>query len=104
MDEALEVRVKSCDDVTLVEVAGELDIATIAKLHEKMVGARRTRTSTVVIDTGELEFVGAGGFRALAAETAALRRGSRHVCMVNMRPNVQRAANILQLESLLGVR
>jgi anti-anti-sigma factor len=55
----------------IVEVVGELDLATAPLLDEVLLGAGAVATGRVVVDVSHLTFMGAAGLSVLVARTTA---------------------------------
>ena len=65
VDPGLSVSVRSAGDVTIAELAGELDIASVPALREQLVGLLRPRSSQLVVDLSKVVFCDASGLGAL---------------------------------------
>lgn len=76
--ELLDLWVDQKETVTVVGLRGELDTATAPQLRECLAGCALDGTGDVVVDLGELHFIGAQGLEALVASRDRLcRRGGR---------------------------
>ena len=72
-DEALAVHESDVDGVRLIEVFGELDLATAPRLCAKLDTARTQRVRRVVVDLTGVDFCDSTGLRALMGASTELR-------------------------------
>ena len=72
-DEALAVHRSDVDGVLLLEVFGELDLATAPRLCALLDAARAERVGRVVIDLTGVDFCDSTGLRALMGASTELR-------------------------------
>jgi anti-sigma B factor antagonist len=71
--DALAVHESDIDDVRLVEVFGELDLATAPRLCAALDAARIDRVRRVVVDLTGVDFCDSTGLRALIGASTELR-------------------------------
>jgi stage II sporulation protein AA (anti-sigma F factor antagonist) len=74
-DEGIAVHVSDVDGVRLLEVFGELDLATAPKLCSALDAARGHRVKRLVIDLTGVDFCDSTGLRALIGASSELRFG-----------------------------
>jgi anti-sigma B factor antagonist len=74
MGEALTIRVRREQGYAIVAVAGEVDIATVTRLRERLFGLAASG-STLVVDLDQVSFIDSAG---LAALVGAARRAAAH--------------------------
>ena len=72
-DEALAVHESDVDGVRLLEVFGELDLATAPGLCAKLDAARAQRVRRLVVDLTGVDFCDSTGLRALMGASRELR-------------------------------
>ena len=72
-DEALAVHESDVDGVRLLEVFGELDLASAPRLCAKLDAARAQRIRRLVVDLTGVDFCDSTGLRALMGASTALR-------------------------------
>src|ERR671910_1155028 len=73
--DALAVHESEVDGVRLLEVFGELDLATAPKLCAVLDGVRRDRVKRLVVDLTGVDFCDSTGLRALIGASTELRVG-----------------------------
>ncbi len=100
--QALTIRVQREAGHALVTVAGEIDIATVNQLEEKL-SALAVSERPLVADLGQVSFIDAAGLRALgrAAKLAAAHSGKMHV--VCGRPQILRLFELTGLDDRISV-
>jgi anti-sigma B factor antagonist len=74
MGEALTIRVRRDRDYAVVAVAGEVDIATVTRLRERLFELAASGR-TLVVDLDQVSFIDSAG---LAALVGAARRAAAH--------------------------
>ena len=96
-DDELTIRVRHAPRYALVAIAGEIDIATVAGLRERLV-ALAVGGRPLVADLDQVSFIDAAGLGALAcaARLAAEHGSGLHV--VCARPQVRRLFRITGLD------
>ena len=72
-DEALAVHESDVDGVRLLEVFGELDLATAPRLCARLDAARGERVRRLVVDLTGVDFCDSTGLRALMGASTELR-------------------------------
>ena len=72
-DEALAVHESDVDGVRLLEVFGELDLATAPRLCSRLDEARTQRVRRIVVDLTGVDFCDSTGLRALIGASTELR-------------------------------
>jgi anti-sigma B factor antagonist len=72
-DEALAVHRSDVDGVRLLEVFGELDLATAPRLCAMLDAARAERALRIVVDLTGVDFCDSTGLRALMGASTELR-------------------------------
>ena len=86
MGEALTIRVRRDRGYAIVAVAGEVDIATVTRLRERLLGLAASGR-TLVVDLDQVSFIDSAGLAALvgAARRAAAHRASLQVVCARAR-------------------
>jgi anti-sigma B factor antagonist len=96
----MSVRVRPADDATVLEVAGEVDIASCAALREALSQAAARPPHRVVVDLRPVTFMDSAGIGILVAAHKRLRAHSGRLVLVDVDGPVQR---VLHLTGLLRV-
>ena len=81
-DEALAVHESDVDGVRLIEVFGELDLATAPRLCARLDAARGQRVRRVVVDLTGVDFCDSTGLRALMGASTELRHAGGKLAVV----------------------
>ena len=100
MDKALTIRVRRDRGYAIVAVAGEVDIATVTRLRERLFELAASGR-TLVVDLDQVSFIDSAGLAALvgAANRAAAHGGSLHV--VCARPRIRQLFRLTGLDRRL---
>jgi anti-sigma B factor antagonist len=89
--------------VTVIGVAGELDILTVSKLTTRLDDAIRRRQGDVVIDLSQAEFIDSMGLHALLNMQRRLIRQARALTVICPPGAVRNAIELARLAGTLGV-
>jgi len=80
-DDALAVHESDAEGVRLIEVFGELDLATAPRLCAALDAARIHRVKGVVVDLTGVDFCDSTGLRALLGASTELRVGGSRLAI-----------------------
>lgn len=80
----LRGRVESAGDRTLFFLAGELDMATADALEERLREVASVSEGPLVLDLGELEFLGSTGVRTILTVELHLEESDRPLILRNV--------------------
>lgn len=97
MGEALTIRVQEEGENVIVAAAGEIDIATVAELRERLyalaVGGR-----PLVVDLDQISFIDAAGLGALVGAARLASEHGTRLQVVCARPQIRRLFKITGLD------
>ncbi|MEV6320019.1 STAS domain-containing protein [Nocardia sp. NPDC051787] len=97
---ALEVQVRSADDVVIVTVHGEIDMASAPRLQSALDEALRDTPPAVVVDMSNVGFLGSAGLSVLVAASEAAGSGRLRVVPSDA---ARRPIELTALDQLLTV-
>jgi anti-sigma B factor antagonist len=86
-------------DVTLVVVAGEVDLCTAPQLRDKLLRAFGSRDSTMLVDLSPVTFFAAAGLATLIEAQAAAEKADRRMVLINTVRCVDRVIEITGLST-----
>jgi anti-sigma B factor antagonist len=98
MGEALTIRVRHDRRYTVVAVAGEVDIATVTRLRERLFELAASGR-TLVVDLDQVSFIDSSG---LAALVGAARRAAAHGASLQVVCTRPRTRQLFRLTGLDG--
>ncbi len=102
-DEHLRIEARTATDRVVLELQGELDLLSAAKLQEQIERAATDERGILVLDLHGLEFVDSAGLRViLAAHERTLERG-REFALTRGSEQVQRLLAIAGVEDHLRI-
>jgi anti-sigma B factor antagonist len=99
MADALAVHESDVDGVRLLEIFGELDLATAPALCSLLDAARIQRVKRVVVDLAGVDFCDSTGLRALMGASTELRVGGGRLAVV-----VLPGSTVARLFDVTGIR
>jgi anti-anti-sigma factor len=96
--------------VTVLKVKGDIDASTYKVLQDKATEVIDAGAANVLLDLGEVAYMGSAGFRAIHAIANMLNTEdeegmymSRHVKLLNPRGEVARVIKVLGFDSFLEI-
>src|SRR3954464_15855450 len=94
------LRVLRSDDgrVVRLTLSGELDMATAASLELELRSAEAVRPPMLVLDLGELSFMGVSGLRSILDAARRARRDGRHFVVTNPGPHISRLFELTAID------
>lgn len=93
-----------CTETTVVELRGELDMATAAEAYATVVEATDTSEAPcVVVDLSEVTFMDVSGIRVLLRAWTELTRAGRHLVLAEPVPSVARLFDTLDLRRFFPI-
>lgn len=95
------IRVLSSDGRSIVHVSGDLDASTAARLRELLAGLINAGARHIVVDLGDLSFMGAGGLGVLVGAARRLRRDDGKLLLRSAPPSVQKIIEITGLRETM---
>jgi anti-sigma B factor antagonist len=100
---AYPLQVSLTDDGYIVRLvlSGELDIASAAALERELEVAESRRPPVLVLDLGELRFMGVSGLRTILDAARRARRDSRQFVIANPVPHIKRLFELTAIDQSL---
>ncbi|MBW8482488.1 STAS domain-containing protein [Actinomadura parmotrematis] len=99
----LEVITRAQDGRALVELRGELDVATAAELRVRLRTARREHGENLVLDLRGLEFMDSDGLAVLVRCYKAVTAAGGSLTLAGPRPVVRRTLEVTGLHRRMTV-
>jgi anti-sigma B factor antagonist len=96
--EPFEVTAREAGGAVVLELRGELDVATVPLLREALAA---TAGTTVVVDLQELTFMDSSGISAFIHARKQLARDGHRLLLTRPSPNVRRVLDIVGLTDWL---
>jgi anti-sigma B factor antagonist len=82
-------------------LSGELDISTAASLELELQAAELRRPPVLVLDLGQLRFMGVSGLRSILNAARRARREGRHFVVTNPLPHIVRLFELTAIDQSL---
>ena len=96
--------------VTVFEIEGDIDAATYTELQDKAAEAIEAGAANLLLDLGQVEYMGSAGFRAIHSIANMLNteqkpgmHKSEHVKLLNPKGEVARVIETLGFDSFLEI-
>lgn len=96
--------------VTVLKVEGDIDASTYKELQDKATELVESGTANILLDLGQVEYMGSAGFRAIHAIANMLNKEqkqgmykSEHIKLLNPKGEVARVIKTLGFDSFLEI-
>lgn len=89
------------NEVHIIGLAGELDLASAAALHNELERVEATDAQSIILDLSELAFIDSTGVRLLLTAHARSRADSNRLTMLRGSAAVQRVLELTGVEDQL---
>jgi anti-anti-sigma factor len=99
----LGIETRSQDDVTVVALTGEFDLAAVQKFDDALRDLEADDPRVLVVDLNNLQFMDSSGLRALVMADNRAKRAERRLAIVPGPHVVRRVFEITQLEDRLDL-
>ncbi|MGH2878053.1 MAG: STAS domain-containing protein [Solirubrobacteraceae bacterium] len=98
---SLEVASAADDGAVTVTLRGELDLASVVALQERLTAVEQGAPALIVLDLSELSFIDSSGLRALLLAEERARQGGRELRLTQGSDAVQRVFEMTGTRDLL---
>ncbi|HEX3391885.1 MAG TPA: STAS domain-containing protein [Solirubrobacteraceae bacterium] len=98
---SLEVASAAIDDTVTVTLRGELDLASVGALQERLTAVEQGEPPRIVLDLSELSFIDSSGLRVLLLAHGRAREGGRELVLTQGSDAVQRVFEMTGTRDLL---
>jgi anti-anti-sigma factor len=102
-DSGLSLSTRTAGDITIAELAGELDVASAPVLREQLLGLLRPGSSQLVIDLSDVSFCDASGLAVLISTGRRARLLDGFMRLAAVSPQVERVLQITGLDRSLAI-
>ncbi|GAB3495053.1 STAS domain-containing protein [Nocardiopsis coralliicola] len=92
-----------CGGPAIVQIAGEIDIATADAMRDRILAAARFRRGCVVVDLSRVDFFDASAVRGLLAAYRAVTAGGRHLVLAEPSAAARRTLDALRIGEFLDI-
>lgn len=99
--EILEVTTEERDGLVHVDLVGELDLSSVAKVQDELRRIEQSGAGTLVLDLSKLTFLDSTGLRCIITADERAREAGRRMVVVRGPDAVQRVFSITRLEERL---
>lgn len=103
MNAHLSVSVRERGQSVVVEVCGELDLASSSKLEHALRETWRVKPRLLVLELAKLRFIDMAGLRVLLGAQQDAADRSAQLVLANVRPAIRRVMALAQVDDLLTV-
>ncbi len=103
MDLELTVTERRIGDAAVLEVEGEIDVATAPQFGDRLRALEADGSGTVVVDLSKVSFLDSTALGVLVASFKRLRDGGGNLRIVAQEPRILRVFEITDLHRVLSI-
>lgn len=98
-----DMRTKTEQDKTVIELVGDLDFHTARRLRERLLDLHGEGVNDVVLDMSDLEFIDSSGLSVLVAGLKRLRSGGGDLTLRSVSDQTRRVLEVSGLSRVLSI-
>lgn len=103
MEMDLQINVRKCDDIPIIELTGEVDAYTSARFREVMLEVVDTHGARIVISMAEVDYIDSSGLGALVGGLKRVSERDGKIVIVCTKPQVRKVFEITGLEKVFPI-
>src|SRR2546425_10681572 len=99
----MRVQVRSADNVTIVDCAGEIDLYSSTRLREALLKALRAGIPSVLVNMGEVGYIDSSGIATLVEGLQLSRRTKTRFGLFGLRRNARSVLELARLHKVFNL-
>ncbi|HEV2357534.1 MAG TPA: STAS domain-containing protein [bacterium] len=99
----LDVAVRTADGVTVVDVAGEVDLYTAPRLEEALAKASGRTPPLIVVNLGRTTYLDSTALRVLTAMFKRVRERQGEMAIAEVQPKIAKLFTLTGLDQVLPI-
>ena len=97
----LRIGLRATEQSTVLEVEGELDLASSRQLKEAILYARKNAPPLLVLDLEKLRFIDMAGLRVMLVAYQAAKADGQQLVLANVPGRIRRVLALAEVEDVL---
>lgn len=99
----MDLKVRHIESVTVLELAGSLDISTAHQIRQAMVDVISGESAQVVVNLRDLYFVDSSGLAALVLGLKRAREHQGNLCLCSLQPPVRMILEMTRFDKVFEI-
>ncbi len=99
----MDIKVRHTESVTIVELAGSLDISSTHQLRQALADTISDKSALVVINLRNLYFVDSSGLAALVQGLKRAREYQGNLCLCSLQPPVRLILELTRFDKVFEI-
>ncbi len=99
----MDIKVRHTEDVTILELAGSLDISNAHQLRQAMTDAISVPSAQVVVNLRDLYFVDSSGLAVLVQGLKRAREHQGNLCLCSLQPPVRLILELTRFDKVFEI-
>lgn len=99
----MDMKVRSIENVTILELAGSLDISNADELRRAILDAVSKKSAQVVVNLQHLNFIDSSGLAALAMGLKQAHEQQGNLCLCRLQPPVRLIFEMTRLDKVFEI-
>ena len=99
----MDIKVRSIENVTILELAGSLDISNAHQIRQVMSRVISSESAQVVVNLQALHFIDSSGLSALVLGLKRAREYQGNLCLCNLQPPVRLIFELTRFDKVFEI-
>jgi len=99
----MDIRVRRTENVTIVELAGSLDISNVHQVRPVVVDATSTECAQIAVNLRDLYFVDSSGLAVLVQGWKRARAHHGNLCLYSVQPPVRMILELTRFDKVFEI-
>jgi anti-sigma B factor antagonist len=99
----MEIKVRQTEDVTILELAGSLDISNAHQIRQAVLDAVSIPSAQVIVNLRDLYFVDSSGLAVLVQGLKRARENQGNLCLCNLQSPVRMILELTRFDKVFEI-
>ncbi len=99
----MDVKVKRTENVTVIEIAGSLNVSNAHQIRQTMIDTIPGESTQVVLNLRDLYFIDSSGLAALVLGLTRARKYQGNLCLCSLQPPVRMIFEMTRLDKVFEI-
>lgn len=101
--EAMDEKIRHIENVTILELAGSLDISNAHRIRQEMIDVISGESAQIVVNLRDLYFIDSSGLAALVLGLKRAREQQGNLCLCSLQPPVRMILEMTRFDKVFEI-